>query len=578
MAGLLDFLTTDEAQLGLGLLAAGGPSPVPMSFGQRIAAGVGQAQAAKDGRLRNKLLESQIAENTSQDAMRRAQLARQQQQDAYYLGGAAPGAAATGAAGASPASAGSALKAAAGAPPDAPPPAQGKFAEWSQQFGIPVDALVADYFSNGGKGIADMLFKRGTPDMQVQNGYVYDKNRVQPGFLPSLNTSQDGKSTVTLIGQDGMPNVMPTPGALGAFGSFEEARNRSAANYQPERVLSPDGQMVVRPRSDVLQPSAPLLPGRPMGAAPGYGSEAQMRVQAGGGGFQNEAAAKNISAAAQREIAAIERDLATPGKVPDAASRQALQAQVADLRRQAAAVAPVPLIGPGAGVRAAPLSAGNVVELSPQQQAINDAQKAAATSMANQTGGIMKESAEQATSAVQAVGTAQRIQQAIDSNKTLTGPGASLRLRGLQIAETLGIPGRDDAERIANTRVAIQEMAKLTIAGRKTMSGQGAITDKESALAERASSGDIDGLTAAEIKILAAAAERSARFQYAQHQGKLDEMNANPATSSQVGIFKVAPLPEARGGASQAKQVTRTGTLNGRRVVQYSDGSTAYAD
>ncbi|MBK6786394.1 MAG: hypothetical protein IPG77_01710 [Betaproteobacteria bacterium] len=27
-----------------------------------------------------------------------------------------------------------------------------------------------------------------------------------------------------------------------------------------------------------------------------------------------------------------------------------------------------------------------------------------------------------------------------------------------------------------------------------------------------------------------------------------------------------------------AKQVVRTGTLNGRKVVQYSDGSTEYAD
>ena len=33
------------------------------------------------------------------------------------------------------------------------------------------------------------------------------------------------------------------------------------------------------------------------------------------------------------------------------------------------------------------------------------------------------------------------------------------------------------------------------------------------------------------------------------------------------------------GGAGVApKTVTRTGTLNGRKVVEYSDGTTAYAD
>jgi hypothetical protein len=37
--------------------------------------------------------------------------------------------------------------------------------------------------------------------------------------------------------------------------------------------------------------------------------------------------------------------------------------------------------------------------------------------------------------------------------------------------------------------------------------------------------------------------------------------------------------PKAAAPATKpGKTVTRTGTLNGRRVVQYSDGSTEYAD
>lgn len=401
MAGLLDFLTTDEAQLGLGLLAAGGPSPVPMSFGQRIAAGVQQAQASKDGRLRNKLLESQIAENTSQDAARRAALERQQRQDAYYMGGMLPGtgaspsagSGASPAAGGVPASAGAALKAAAGAPPDAPPPAQGKFAEWSQQYGIPVDALVADYFSNGGKGIADMLFKRGTPDMQVQNGYVYDKNRVQPGFLPSLNTSQDGKSTLTLVDpKTGLPRVMPTPGAVDSFGAFQETSNRSAANYQPERVIDPStGQTVVRPRAEVLQPRAPMLPGRPLGAVgPGY---------AGGGaaaaaGGQAEILSAELQRATQEMTAAQQR-----GDAPAAARAQQDAAAIQrELQRLPGGARPsVPLIGPGAAVQpAAPaVTAGNVVELSPQQQAQNEANRAAMVDRAK--AGVVRETASAAT-------------------------------------------------------------------------------------------------------------------------------------------------------------------------------------
>lgn len=437
MAGLLDFLSTDDAQLGLGLLAAGGPSTTPMDFGQRIAAGVAQAQAAKDGRLRNKLLESQIAENTSQDMLRRAQLERQARQDAYYLGGnfAAPGTGATSAAGASgtpasaggtPASAGAALKAAAGAPADAPPPSQGKFAEWSKQYGIPVDALVADYFSNGGKSIADMLFKRGTPDMQVQNGYVYDKNRVQPGFLPSLNTSQDGKSTLTLIDPaTGLPNVMPTPGAVGAFGAFQEAGNRSAANYQPETVIDPaTGQKVVRPRSEVLQPRspAPVLPGRPLGAGPGY---------AGGSAA---AAAGGQAEILNAELQRATQELAAAQQRGDAAGAARAQQDVAgiqrELQRLPGGARTAPLIGPGAGAQPAPAApaatVGNVVELSPQQQAENEANRARLVDTAKAD--VVRDTGRAADTkkSAQMQSVAQQAMQLLDAGPTASGAGALL--------------------------------------------------------------------------------------------------------------------------------------------------------
>jgi len=378
MAGLLDFLSTDDAQLGLGLLAAGGPTTTPMSFGQRIAAGVGQAQAAKDGRLRNKLLESQIAENTSQDAARRAQLERQQRQDSYYLGGgAAGGAPAAGGPSAvgTPTAAGAALKAAAGAPPDAPPPAQGKFAEWSKQFNIPVDALVADYFSNGGKGIADMLFKAGRPDMQVTNGYSYDKNKVQPGYLPQLNISSNGQATQVQIGPDGQPVVSAPRGAVGTFGAYQGASNRSAADYQPERVLSPDGQMIVRPRSEVLQPSAPpVLPGRPLGAVPGM-TGATGPTNAAERGMAAEIAQVQVDPA--REAAQVREMLATPGAIRDPGDRAQATSYLQRLESQIAASGK-PLIGPGAGVPPTTpmVTAGNVVELSPAQQAQNKANEA----------------------------------------------------------------------------------------------------------------------------------------------------------------------------------------------------------
>lgn len=238
MAGLLEFLNSDDARLGVGLLAAGGPTTDPnqSGFGQRLAAALQFGDQSRQTKLREELLRSQMAENDTQAALRQGQLERQSRMDNYYLGGGFGGAGAqpTGtSSGAMPE--GAALKTAIGAPADAPRPPQGKFAEWSQQFNIPVDALVTDYVSNGGKGIADMLYKAGRPDIQVSNGFAYDKNSVKPGYLPQFNVSQDGKSSLTQIGPDGLPIVSAPRGAVETYRAYQGAQ----ADYKPIKVYNP---------------------------------------------------------------------------------------------------------------------------------------------------------------------------------------------------------------------------------------------------------------------------------------------------------------------------------------------------
>ncbi|MDM0007895.1 hypothetical protein QTI51_24610 [Variovorax sp. J22G73] len=83
---LLDFLNTPDAQLGLGLLAAGGPSTQPMSFGQRIAQGVQYAQSSKDADLRRQYVRSQIDENAAQIAARNLQAQRDQAINGLVMG------------------------------------------------------------------------------------------------------------------------------------------------------------------------------------------------------------------------------------------------------------------------------------------------------------------------------------------------------------------------------------------------------------------------------------------------------------------------------------------------------------
>jgi hypothetical protein len=165
-------------------------------------------------------------------------------------------------------------------------------------------------------------------------------------------------------------------------------------------------------------------------------------------------------------------------------------------------------------------------------------------SLAGEIGPIMKEAQGIAQAAVKTEDSANRIIQAVDSNKLITGTGANVRLNVAQIADTVGIGGASLKEKIGNTRQTMQGLAELTLQGRQQMRGQGAITESESKLAERAISGDIS-FTPTEIKQLANAAKRSANYAYNTYESKLNEMAKNPDTAGLVPYYqvpKIAPL------------------------------------
>lgn len=93
MAGLLDsgWLSTPDAQLGLGLLAMGGGN-----LGNAIGGLLQQQAAAEDRKIKQAYIRSQIAENESQARARDRQAAQQQRvqdilSNAFGLGGAAGG-------------------------------------------------------------------------------------------------------------------------------------------------------------------------------------------------------------------------------------------------------------------------------------------------------------------------------------------------------------------------------------------------------------------------------------------------------------------------------------------------------
>lgn len=173
-------------------------------------------------------------------------------------------------------------------------------------------------------------------------------------------------------------------------------------------------------------------------------------------------------------------------------------------------------------------------------------------SLAGQIGPMVKESWTAAQGAVQTADAADRVIRAVDSGKIIAGPFANGRLTAAQLGDALGVGGKDSIEKITNTRQAIRGLAEMTLQGRKQMSGQGAITESESKLAERAMSGEIT-MTPSEIKQLANASRRAAKWTYDQHQAQIRNMRQDQNLSGMSRFYDVAPFPTTESNTGNAE-------------------------
>lgn len=107
-------------------------------------------------------------------------------------------------------------------------------------YGVPREAIQADLAFNDGKGIADMLFKRGAPNIDFVNGVAVDKNATRPGFsVPTV--SQDGRASQVL--PDGSApggfRVSAPPGAMETYAGYRNLDEAAKAGYDPVKVWNP---------------------------------------------------------------------------------------------------------------------------------------------------------------------------------------------------------------------------------------------------------------------------------------------------------------------------------------------------
>lgn len=278
--GLLDGLLAandGEGLLGLHLLAAAGPRATPASFGQRLFDGMmgyradrhaqeDRQQRAQMQGLRTELLRAQIGDTQAQAQQRAAQAKKMQGLLDAIGAWSNPGGDLSAANAATVQQTGNLAPTAENAR------MQTQVLHRRQQqnplFGIPQQAIQSDLAFNDGKGLADMIFKRGTPNMQVHNGVVIDLNRTTPGTtLPTI--SQDGKASQPIPDptQPGGYRIIAPQGAAEVYGTYRQADERAKADTDLVKVFNPaTGRDEYVTRTQVIERARPpLLPQPPAG-------------------------------------------------------------------------------------------------------------------------------------------------------------------------------------------------------------------------------------------------------------------------------------------------------------------------
>ena len=185
--------------------------------------------------------------------------------------------------------------------------------------------------------------------------------------------------------------------------------------------------------------------------------------------------------------------------------------------------------------------------------------RASAPSIVNQMGAsasgkigdILEASRGNAVNAQNTLVSADKILGALQTNQAVTGPAAEARLQGVQIANFLGAGGKNDADKIANSRVLLQETAKLALAA--PVKGQGSVDRYERGLMQKAASGDLN-FTPTELGIIANRAKDNANYQLQQHNDLLKSAQNIPEMRAVVPFYNVnAPMP-VNNQAPQANQ------------------------
>lgn len=148
-----------------------------------------------------------------------------------------------------------------------------------------------------------------------------------------------------------------------------------------------------------------------------------------------------------------------------------------------------------------------------------------------------------------------------EEDSLFTGPFSTAAVYVSRVAKVLGVEGENTKEALSNTVATMQRLAEFELAAAQAMRGQGQITENERALIRRASAGELDKMTASEIKTLVGALEKTANWRIGQYNAKLaqfKEVYANdPVLSRSLRLYDLTttPMVPTTDSTSQAESI-----------------------
>lgn len=198
--------------------------------------------------------------------------------------------------------------------------------------------------------------------------------------------------------------------------------------------------------------------------------------------------------------------------------------------------------------------------------------KAIASSVGGAIGDMLAAQTDAARTAVATLGNLDNIQSAL--SKAITGPGADIQTTMLRIGDALGVAGADAQEKLANTRVLVQGMARQELNDAQMMKGQGQITEAERAILRRASLGD-QTMTAAEIGTAVQVMRKIAQSKIDQQAATLQQYKKLPGAEMYSPFFQVPAYtsPVQGSGGSNSLQFMIQQELQRRAAEPKQNGA-----